>query len=174
VLEWAKDLPPGGSVLDLGCGHEMPISQTLVDQGFAVYGVGASASMIAAFRARFPGVHAECVSIEESEFFGRTFDGVVAWGLIFLLTPEVQSLLIRKVSRALNRGGCFLFTAPLQECEWSDALTGRKSVCLGIEAYRRILTSEGLALVGERLDEGENHYYLASRQPNDVPEATAG
>jgi len=130
--------------------------------------------MIGAFRERFPGVQAECVTIEESDFFGRTFDGVVAWGLMFLLTPDVQSLLIRKVSRALNRGGRFLFTAPQRECEWSDALTGRKSVCLGFEAYRRILASEGLALVGERLDEGENHYYLASKQPNDVAEATAG
>jgi len=41
VLEWAKYLPPGGSVLDLGCGHGMPISRTLVDEGFAVYGVDA-------------------------------------------------------------------------------------------------------------------------------------
>ena len=87
---------------------------------------------------------------------------------MFLLTPDVQLLLIRKVSRALNGGGRFLFTAPQQECEWSDALTGRKSVCLGFEAYRRILASEGLALVGERLDEGENHYYLASKEPNEA------
>ncbi len=166
VREWAKSLPRCAVILDLGCGSGRPISQIFFDEGFTMYGLDASASMIAAFRAHFPGAQAECSMIEDSDFFDRTFDGVVAWGLIFLLTPEVQSLLIRKVSRVLNRGGKFLFTSPKQVCEWSDALTGRNSVSLGLEAYHRILIAEGLAPVGERQDEGENHYYLALKEPD--------
>jgi len=173
VREWAKCLPHGAVILDLGCGNGRPISQILFDEGFTVYGLDASASMIAAFRAQFPGVQAECGMIEDSDFFDRPFDGVVAWGLIFLLTPEAQSLLIRKVSRVLTRGGKFLFTSPEQMCEWSDALTGRKSVSLGLEAYHRILIAEGLAPVGERQDEGENHYYLALKEPKEALQATA-
>jgi cyclopropane fatty-acyl-phospholipid synthase-like methyltransferase len=76
-----------------------------------VYGLDASTSMIAAFRAQFPAAQTECSMVEDSRFFDRTFDGVIAWGLIFLLAPDAQSLLIRKVSRALNSGGRFLFTA---------------------------------------------------------------
>jgi len=173
VREWAKCLPHGAVILDLGCGNGRPISQILFDEGFTVYGLDASASMIAAFRAQFPGAQTECGMIEDSDFFDRPFDGVVAWGLIFLLTPEAQSLLIRKVSRVLTRGGKFLFTSPEQMCEWSDALTGRKSVSLGLEAYHRILIAEGLAPVGERQDEGENHYYLALKEPNEALQATA-
>jgi SAM-dependent methyltransferase len=173
VREWAKGLPRGAVILDLGCGSGRPISELFFDEGFTVYGLDASPSMIAAFRAQFPGAPAECSMIEDSDFFARTFDGVVAWGLIFLLTPEVQSLLIRKVSRALIKGGRFLFTSPQQACEWSDALTGRKSVSLGLEAYHRILLAEGLAPVGERQDEGENHYYLALKVPNEAIQATA-
>jgi hypothetical protein len=97
---------------------------------------------------------------------------VVAWGLIFLLTPEAQSLLIRKVSRVLNSGGKFLFTSPKLACEWPDALTCRKSVSLGLEANHRILIAEGLRPVGERQDEGDNHYYLALKEPNEARQAT--
>jgi len=166
VREWAKCLPRGAVILDLGCGNGRPVSQVFFDEGFTVYGLDASASMIAAFRAQFPSAQAECSMIEDSDFFDRTLDAVVAWGLIFLLTPEAQSLLIRKVSRVLNRGGKFLFTSPKRVCEWSDALTGRKSVSLGLEAYHRILIAEGLTPVGERQDEGDNHYYLALKEPN--------
>jgi 2-polyprenyl-3-methyl-5-hydroxy-6-metoxy-1,4-benzoquinol methylase len=60
VREWSKALPRGSSILDLGCGHGVPISQVLIDDGFSLYGVDASAKMIAAFRGRFP--HAEATA----------------------------------------------------------------------------------------------------------------
>src|SRR6516162_7897766 len=41
VREWSKTLPPASSILDLGCGHGLPISQVLINDGFAVYGVDA-------------------------------------------------------------------------------------------------------------------------------------
>ena len=128
-----------------------------------VYGVDASAKLIAAFRERFPEAQAECAAVEESAFFCRSFDAVIAWGLIFLLAPDVQAALIGKVARALNPGGNFLFTFPHQAATWSDALTDRTSISLGAEGYERILRSEGLILVGESVDEGENYYYFASK-----------
>lgn len=150
-------------MLDLGCGHGLPISQALITAGLVVYGVDASPRMIAAFRAKFRGVQAECNAVEDSHFFGRRFDGIVAWGLMFLLPPEAQSQLIHKVSRALKDGGRFLFTSPWQACQWSDNQTGRISVSLGSSEYRRVLESEGLILVGETDDEGENHHYLVAK-----------
>lgn len=145
----------------------MPISQAFVDAGFTVYAVDASPSMAAAFRSRFPQARVECAAVEESQFFGRTFDGVLAWGLIFLLAPEAQTNLIHKVARALKPGGRFLFTAPRQVCEWPDNLTGQASVSLGLEAYRQILEAAGLVLAGEAEDEGENHYYFAHKPGGD-------
>lgn len=162
VREWARSLRPGGAVLDLGCGSGYPIAQILVDVGFAVHGVDAAPSMVAAFRTRFPGAAVECSDVLSSTFFGRKFDGVIAWGLLFLLTPEAQAQLIAKVARALTPGGRFLFTAPLQACEWSDSMTGRLSTSLGAAAYRQLLANVGLELVDEMEDEGENHYYTAA------------
>jgi 2-polyprenyl-3-methyl-5-hydroxy-6-metoxy-1,4-benzoquinol methylase len=164
VREWAKPLPPGTAVLDLGCGHGLPISQALVDEGFTVYGVDASPSMIAAFRARFPHARAECSAVEDSQFFGRTFDGVVAWGLIFLLAADAQAKLIHKVSTALKPGGRFLFTSPHQVCQWPDNLTRQNSVSLGSDAYRQTLEAAGLILVYEAEDEGQNHYYFVRKR----------
>ena len=163
MADWSQMLPDGATVLDLGCGTGVPISQALIESGFNVYGVDASARMIAAFRARFPTVPVECAAVEDSTFFGRTFDGVVAWGLFFLLDAEVQRRLIAKVATVLPSGGRLLFTAPSQSCSWADAMTGRTSISLGHEAYRNALEAEGMSLVGTHRDEGENHYYLAQK-----------
>lgn len=163
VRDWARSLPPGAPILDLGCGDGRPIAEALLGDGFELYGVDASPTLTAAFRRRFPDAHVACERVEGSPFFRRTFDGVIAIGLLFLLPADVQRDLIRRVARALNRGGSFLFTAPAEACEWTDVLTGRRSRSLGIAEYRTILEDAGLALVGERVDEGGNHYWLTQR-----------
>jgi hypothetical protein len=99
--------------------------------------------------------------VEESAFFGRHFDGVVAIGLLFLLSESLQEHVLRRAALASNPGGRFLFTAPEQECTWKDVLTGRTSTSLGAQAYRRILASAGLSVVGSYVDEGDNYYYDA-------------
>jgi SAM-dependent methyltransferase len=164
VADWSKMLPDGAAVLDLGCGTGIPISQALIERGFSVYGVDASPGMIAAFRANFPTVSVECAAVEDSNFFVRTFDGVVAWGLLFLMDAEVQRRLLAKVAAILPSGGRLLFTAPRQRCSWADAMTGRASIALGHRVYRDILEAEGMSLVGTHRDEGENHYYFARKQ----------
>lgn len=69
-----------------------------------MYGIGASASLTAAFRRRLPHPHVACEAIEDSLFFGRTFDGVIAVGLMFLLPAEVQRDLIRNGRRGAEPG----------------------------------------------------------------------
>jgi hypothetical protein len=119
--------------------------------------------MVAAFRAHFPTGLVECAAVEDSDFFGRTFDGVVAWGLFFLLDGEGQRRLIAKIGGALRSGGRLLFTAPHQSGSWRDAMTGRTSISLGHAAYRSALEAEGLSLVATCRDEGDNHYYSAQK-----------
>ena len=163
IRKWSKTLPGGASVLDLGCGHGVPLCATLVSEGLRVYGVDASERLLSEYRRRFPNAEVECASVEDSKFFGRRFDGVIAWGLLFLLNGDAQAQVIAKITRTLRSGGQFCFTAPKESVTWKDSLTGHESRSLGAAAYRSILSSEGLAPNGEDDDEGANHYYFASK-----------
>jgi hypothetical protein len=91
------------------------------------------------------------------------YDGVVAVGLLFLLEEDVQRTLINKVAAVTKPGGRFLFTAPLQKVAWRDLTTGRPSVSLGDEEYRRSFRQAGFSVIGEYIDEGGSHYYDVTR-----------
>jgi SAM-dependent methyltransferase len=164
VAEWARALPAAAAILDLGCGPGVPIAETLVDAGFQLFAVDASPTMVAAFRARFPQLAVQCAAAEDTDFFGRSFDGIVAWGLVFLLDADRQRRLIAKMAGALRSGGSLLFTAPRAACSWRDIMTGQTSSSLGLDEYRRQLEAAGLTLVGTETDEGDNHYYFAVKR----------
>jgi hypothetical protein len=119
--------------------------------------------MVEAFRERFPGVPIERNTVEASDFFNRTFGGVLAWGLLFLLNPAGQALVIEKVARALEPKGRFLFTAPREPLERFDGMTGCLSKSLGEHTYGRLLREAGLKRVGDAQDEGGNHYYFVEK-----------
>lgn len=163
ILEWAKSLPSGASLLDVGCGFGAPVATALVGAGFAVHGIDASPELVAEFRRRLPGTPVRCEAAETSSFFERKFDAAIAIGLVFLLDEERQRQLIQRIAAALRPGGRFLFTAPAQPATWQDIQTGRTSRSLGKEGYVALLREVGLDLVREFTDEGENHYYEAVR-----------
>jgi SAM-dependent methyltransferase len=165
VRNWAHAFAPGTAVLDLGCGPGIPITKVLVDKGLDVYAVDAAPSLVAAFRRNFPRATIACESVLESSFFGRTFEGVVAWGLIFLLQPDEQRELIEKIGGALAPGGRLLFTSPALPLRWIDIMTGLESRSLGAPEYRKLLSAVGIEVLAEYEDAGQNHYFDALRAP---------
>lgn len=163
VRRWARRLPSGASVVDVGCGSGEPVSAVLADKGFTLFGIDASPTLAAAFRRRFPAAEIACETVETSDFFGRKFDGAVAIGLLFLLPADVQRHVIERIASALKPGGRLLFSAPRQACAWDDMLTGQPSVSLGEAAYQQALDRAGMSLEGHHVDAGENHYFDAVR-----------
>ncbi|OAN67295.1 methyltransferase [Sphingomonas sp. TDK1] len=162
VRSWAKDrLPRSAAILDIGCGSGVPIAQSLVNDGFSVWGVDASPSLIAAYRLNLPAMPATCEPAQDSSFFHRNFVGVISIGLIFLLGEEDQRRLLTSVAHVLEPGGRFLFSAPREVCRWTDTLTDRASMSLGADAYAAHLNNVGLRLDDCRSDEGGNNYYDA-------------
>lgn len=161
VREWALTLPAEATVLDVGCGTGWPISKVLIDMKLSVYGIDASPTLVDVFRQHFPGVPVACEAVEDSSFFNKKFNGVVAWGLLFLLPENQQELVVSRLCEALRVGGKFLFTAPYQPVEWKDVLTGQRSVSLGAERYSQLLAEGGLSILGEDTDDGDNYYYSA-------------
>jgi SAM-dependent methyltransferase len=164
VRSWARDnLPPSSCVIDVGCGSGVPIAQALIEDGFAVFGIDASPTLMDAFRRRFPNMQSACEAAQDSVFFHRTFDAAISIGLLFLLSPDDQCKVLGRVATALRPGGRFLFSAPRERCEWQDMLTGRQSISLGEREYERILKASGLRLTGCCIDEGENNYFDAAK-----------
>jgi len=161
VRKWARKLPPGGSVIDLGCGPGFPITAVLVEEGLRVFGVDAAPSFVAAFQRNLPGTPVICEAVQESRLFDRTFDGVLSWGLMFLLTAEDQRRLIQRFAEILVPRGQLLFTATAKPGVWNDAMTGLESLSLGAEQYSKRLGAVGISVAAEYEDEGENHYFDA-------------
>jgi 2-polyprenyl-3-methyl-5-hydroxy-6-metoxy-1,4-benzoquinol methylase len=159
VRAWVQKLPKNSAFLDLGCGTGIPISKVLMDEGMTVYGVDASPSMVKAFQQNFPNNPVACEAVEESSFFNRQFDAIVAWGLLFLLNLEDQETIIRKAAGVLQTGGRLLFTSPGKKTKWKDAMTNQHSRSPGADWYKEKLTVSGLLMIDEFDDEGGNHYY---------------
>jgi len=161
VRKWARTLPRGSSIVDLGCGPGFPITVVLVEEGLHVFGVDAAPSFFAAFQRNLPGTPIICEAVQDSRLFDRTFDAVLAIGLMFLLTAEEQHRLIQRFAEILLPGGRLLFTSTAKPAVWNDAMTGLESLSLGAEQYRKLLGAVGISVAEEYEDEGENHYFDA-------------
>ena len=164
VRKWARTLPRGSSVIDLGCGPGFPITAVLVEEGLHVFGVDAAPSFVAAFQHNLPGTPILCEGVQDSRFFDRTFDAVLAIGLIFLLQAKDQHRLIQRFAELLVPGGRLLFTATAKPAVGNDAMTGLESLSLGAEQYRKLLGAVGISVAEEYEDEGENHYFDAFKE----------
>src|SRR3569833_4053525 len=101
VRKWARTLSLGAAVIDLGCGPGFPITEVLVAERLSAFGVAASPSFVEAFRRNLPNTPVVCEAVQDSRFFDRTFDGVLAWGLLFLLSPDAQRRLLEKIAGIL-------------------------------------------------------------------------
>lgn len=159
VRKWAKTLPPSSSVIDVACGPGFPITVVLVEEGLNVFGVDGAPSFVAAFQRNLPGTPIVCEAVQDSRFFDRTFDAVLAIGLIFLLKVEDQHRLIQRFAEILVPGGRLLFTSTAKPNVWNDAMTGLESISLGAEQYKKLLDAVGISVAEEYEDVGENHYF---------------
>ncbi len=158
-----EPLPQQAEVLDLGCGHGVPVTRFLLDRGFHPLGLDSSVEMLARYRASFPELPTRCERVQDARFDGASFDAVVAWGLLFHLTEREQESLIEKVANWLVPGGRFLFTSGEAAGERVGEMGGVefRYRSLGVEGYRRVLEEEGMCLDDHHRDAWENHVYFA-------------
>jgi SAM-dependent methyltransferase len=163
VAGWAASLPANARVLDIGAGFGHPITPILIEAGFDLSAIDASPAMVAAFTRNFPSLRVACETAEDSDFFGETYDAILAIGLLFLLPENIQVQLISRIAAALKPKGRFLFTAPVQACEWEDVLSRQMSYGLGMKAYEAILETSGLTPVATYTDSGGSNYYDAQK-----------
>ncbi len=165
LVAWARELPQGARVLDVGCGDGVPLARLLVRRGVDVVGLDSSPEMIARFRDRFPNLPSRCERVQEAQFTAGSFQGVVAWGVPFHLSDAEQEAVIAKVSEWLTPGGRFLFTSAEDEGVREGEMNGVpfRYVSLGASRYRRLLARVGMSLDAHRRDARDNHVYVATK-----------
>lgn len=163
VEQWAGTLRRGATVIELACGGGYPVSRALDAAGLQLWAIDSSPTLVAEFQSRFPNIPVQCAKVQESDFFGRKYDGAIAIGLLFLLPASDQVGLIFRVAEILVPKGRFLFMAPIQIGIWKDLNTGLECSSLGQERYSELLRDAGFRVVATYTDKGENHYYDAEK-----------
>ena len=96
-----EGLPAGAKVLDLGCGTGEPVAKYLVERGFRVTGVDASAEMLKFARQTVPQaefIHADMITVE----LNGTFDAAVVWDSMFHVERKHHASIYRKLATSLR------------------------------------------------------------------------
>ena len=105
--DWVALLPPGGHVLDIGCGHGMPVVATLLARGFEVTGIDLSEGILARARAAYPAAHLRNLTAAELTEQDR-YDGVCSFFSLLHTDPIELRVALDRIRRALKPGGYLL------------------------------------------------------------------
>lgn len=165
VNDFITLLPPGSTILDLGCGNGIPITRILFENGFKVFAIDSSSKMVDQFRINFPQIPTQCEYLEDSDFFNEQFDAVISYGVIFHLSATDQEKVIDKVAESLKAGGYFLFTSQKDAIEGKSTMNGFSFpyISLGYSGYEAILRKNDMRLLQAFFDEGDNYVYTSQK-----------
>ncbi|HEX8470729.1 MAG TPA: class I SAM-dependent methyltransferase [Brevundimonas sp.] len=90
-------LPPGGSVLDVGCGSGWPVAATLLERGFRVVGVDPAPDLLVHATETLPDGEWLAGDMRTFDLGERRFDGLLAWHSLFHLAPHDQRIALPRI-----------------------------------------------------------------------------
>jgi len=101
---WLAQLPPGGNVLDVGCGHGNPVISRLLDKGFQVTGSDFSPKMLRRASEQYPQVN--FIQTASTQFTSSAlYDGICSFNSVLYLDPIDFLTSIYKLHNAVKPGG---------------------------------------------------------------------
>lgn len=141
-------LPPGGAVLDLGCGAGVPVARYLIGKGYKVTGVDSSPTLINLSRSRFP-EHEWIVADMRTLALGRRFAGVLAWDSFFHLSPRDQQRMFPIFAEHTALGGVLMYTSGTRHGEVLGEFQGEPLYhgSLDEAEYRVLLRDHGFEVL---------------------------
>ena len=116
-------VPPGGGILDLGCGSGEPIGRYFIEKGYEVVGVDSSPTLIEICKGHFPD-REWIVADMRALSMGRLFDGILAWDSFFHLCPEDQRRMFPVFRRHAAANAALMFTSGPSHGEAIGAFQG--------------------------------------------------
>ena len=176
ILEaFARHLPRGARVLDVGSGTGAPVARHFVDRGDAVTGIDVSERMLALARRQVPEADFQAMDARTLEFPPASFDGITAVYVVFHLPRVEHAALFAGFERVLKPDGRLLLTLATHDYTGQDEFDGEIEF-LGRrlpyshdrpEVALEKLTAAGLVVVGARLIEtgGETFQWVIARKP---------
>ncbi|MCV2216714.1 class I SAM-dependent DNA methyltransferase [Thauera sp. Sel9] len=168
IEHFTRLLPPGGSVLDLGCGAGQPIARHLIVRGFSVLGVDSSPALISKCRSRFPQAEWTVADMRRLSI-GRRFDGLIAWDSFFHLAHDEQRRMFSVFREHAAPGAPLLFTTGPGHGEAIGSFEGEAlyHASLSPAEYEALLDAHGFTVskhVAEDPECGRHTVWLAQYQ----------
>jgi SAM-dependent methyltransferase len=140
-------VPPGGEILDIGCGAGEPVAAYVLRSGRGVTGIDSSPSMIAICRGRFPAAEWHAADMR-SLSLERQFDGIVAWDSVFHLDAAAQRAMFPIFAAHSRAGAALLFTSGPGAGEAVGDLFGERLYHASLDEmeYRALLEQNGFTV----------------------------
>lgn len=160
-------LPPGGAVLDIGCGSGEPIGRRLVESGHRVTGVDSSPEMVAMCRERLPGQDWRVADMRALSL-GRAFHGVLAWDSFFHLRHGDQRRMFPVFRAHAAPGAALMFTSGPAHGVAIGTFRGEPLHHASLDGaeYRALLEAKDFGIVAQAAEDptcGDRTVWLARR-----------
>jgi SAM-dependent methyltransferase len=152
--QFLKLVPPGGSVLDIGCGSAEPIDRFLIEQGYEVTGADSSPSLIDICKRRFPLQEWIVADMRELCLDAR-FNGIIAWDSFFHLCPEDQRRMFPLFRKHSFPNAALLFTSGPAGGESIGEYRGEPLYHGSLDGaeYRELLDQNGFGIVSHVVED---------------------
>lgn len=144
---WLEQIPPRGPVLDIGCGHGLPVSGRLAALGMAVTGIDISPVMLVHARRHVPaGLFREQSAAELTE--QAVYAGACSFFSLLHMDPIELRAALQRIHTALQPGAMLLVVSGLPDI---NTRTGAFSIFMGQPVWQwRSELSEISAALTER------------------------
>lgn len=141
-------IPPGESILDLGCGSGEPMARYLIDSGYRVTGVDSSQALIGLCEARFPDETWIVGDMREVRL-DRRFGGILAWDSFFHLTPDNQQRMFAIFGAHALPGAALMFTSGPRAGEAIGSYRGETLYHASLDPaeYDELLSAHGFSVL---------------------------
>ena len=161
-------LPPGGDVLDVGCGAGVPVARFLVDAGFKVTGVDVSSSMLELARVHVPEANFVKMDMRQLAFDADGFVGICAFYSLFHVPREEHLQVLIGFNRLIRQGGILLFSSGRGTWEGIEDFHGARMFWShpDREVTRQLVMDAGFAVIMSEVQEhgGEKHYWVMAKK----------
>ena len=172
-------LPPGASVLDLGCGAGGPTTRALAGR-FDVTGIDISAQSIALARQNVPGARFIESDMADLDLPPGSFDGVVAFYSTIHVPRQEQPALLARIASWLRPGGLMVMTMGIHsiQTDYDEDFLGVPMYWSSFDAEtnERLVTDAGLQIVSAQQETEEEDgqavtfLWIVARKPESTKE----